>query len=50
MNIMKDGREIRTVDQWFELAPPKAGRKHWVAGRSALECARAWSRAMTRLG
>jgi len=42
MNIVKNGREIRTVDQWFELAPPKGGREQWVEGRSALECARAW--------
>lgn len=44
MNIVKNGREIRTVDQWFEFAPPKGGREHWVDGRSALECARAWCR------
>lgn len=42
MNIMKDGQEIRTVDQWLELAPPKGGKEQWVTGRSALECARAW--------
>jgi hypothetical protein len=24
------------------LAPPKGGKEHWVEGRSALECARAW--------
>ena len=42
VNIVKDGQEIRTVDQWFALAPPKGGRDQWVEGRSALECARAW--------
>jgi Domain of unknown function (DUF6946) len=42
MVIEKNGCEIRNVDQWFEFAPPKKGRKHWVDGRSALECARAW--------
>jgi hypothetical protein len=42
MVIVKNGCEIRNVDQWFELAPPKKGREHWVDGRSALECARAW--------
>lgn len=42
MNIMKNGQEILSVDQWFELAPPKGGDEQWVTGRSALECARAW--------
>jgi hypothetical protein len=42
MVIVKDGCEISNVDQWFKLAPPKKGREHWVCGRSALECARAW--------
>lgn len=42
MNIVKDGQEIRSVDQWLELAPPKGGQQQWVTGRSALECARAW--------
>lgn len=42
MNIRKGNQEIRTVDRWFELAPPKGGLEQWVAGRSALECARAW--------
>ena len=42
MNIMKDGQEILTVEQWRELAPPKGGQEQWATGRSALECARAW--------
>jgi hypothetical protein len=42
MCIVKDGTEIRTIEQWFQFAPPKKGRSHWVEGRSALECARAW--------
>ena len=42
MNIVKNGREILSVDEWLELAPPKGGPKQWVQGRSALECARAW--------
>ena len=42
MKIEKDGREIRTGDEWFQIAPPKRGREQWVDGRSALECARAW--------
>jgi hypothetical protein len=40
--IVKDGSEIRTVTKWFDLAPPKKGHDHWVEGRSAFECARAW--------
>ena len=42
MNIQKNGLSIHSVDDWFRLAPPKGGQKHWVAGRSAMECARAW--------
>jgi hypothetical protein len=42
MNIVKNGQEILTVDQWLELAPPKGGQTQWAQGRSALECARAW--------
>jgi hypothetical protein len=42
VRIEKAGLEIRSVDDWFKLAPPKGGREHWVEHRSALECARAW--------
>jgi hypothetical protein len=42
MVILKNNCEIRSLHQWFELAPPKKGLDHWVEGRSAFECARAW--------
>jgi hypothetical protein len=42
MRIRKNGSEIRSVGQWFKLAPPKRGHEQWVRGRSAYECARAW--------
>jgi hypothetical protein len=42
MIISKNGSEIRSVDRWFEIAPPKGKGAQWVNGRSALECARAW--------
>jgi hypothetical protein len=42
MKITKNGREIRSVDDWFNIAPPKKGRKQWVCGRSAKELAKAW--------
>lgn len=39
VRIIKD---IYTVDDWFRLAPPAGGAKHWVDGRSAKELAKAW--------
>ena len=39
VRIIKD---IYTVDDWFHLAPPAGGAKHWVDGRSAKELAKAW--------
>jgi len=39
LRIIKD---IYTVDDWFRLAPPSGGAKHWVDGRSAKELAKAW--------
>jgi hypothetical protein len=41
MQIEKQGRAIASMDDWKLYAPPKAD-KHWVAGRSAMECARSW--------
>ena len=35
---------IDSVERWFELAPPKRGRDHWVDGKSAKELAKAWFR------
>jgi ribosomal protein L30 len=42
MKITKNGREIRSVDDWFRFAPPKKGKEQWVDGRSAKELAKAW--------
>ncbi len=42
MKITKNGREIRSVDGWFNFAPPKKGQKQWVDGRSAKELPKAW--------
>jgi len=43
MKIIKDKREIKTIDEWYNIAPPK-NKAHWVEGRSAYECAKAWLR------
>jgi hypothetical protein len=42
VKIAKDGRDIRSVDDWFTAAPPAGGARHWVDGRSAKELAKAW--------
>jgi hypothetical protein len=42
LRIEKDGREITSVERWFELAPPKKGKEHWQDGRSAKELAKAF--------
>ncbi len=42
MKIQKAGVAINNIDDWERLAPPKGKNKHWVDGRSAKECARAW--------
>jgi len=34
--------EIRSVDDWRTHAAPKAGKKQWKPGRSAMELANAW--------
>ncbi len=44
MRISKAGREIRSVEEWFDYAPPKMGARHWKDGRSAKELARSWLR------
>jgi len=36
------GKEIRSVDDWFKLAPPKKGTAQWKDRRSAKELAKAW--------
>ena len=39
MRIYKSSHEIRSVEDWFEYAPPKKGERHWKDGRSAKELA-----------
>jgi hypothetical protein len=41
MAIYKNGRQISTLKEWREFAPPKSP-KHWSPGRSAMELARSW--------
>ena len=41
MSIVKAGHEIRTLEDWRRLAPPKR-HEHWQEYRSAMEAARAW--------
>lgn len=43
MQITKNGQIIKTLDDWWRLAPPKDPVKQWVDGRSAKETARAWT-------
>lgn len=38
----KSGSFIRSVADWFRLAPPKEGLRQWKDGRSAKELAKAW--------
>lgn len=42
MRITKNGHEIRTVDDWFQYAPPMGRQIQWRDGRSAKELAKAW--------
>jgi len=42
MRISKNNETIRSLGDWFRLAPPKGKKKQWVDGRSAKELARAW--------
>jgi hypothetical protein len=42
MRLTKNGREIRTVGDWREIAPPKRPAVQWKQGRSAAELAAAW--------
>lgn len=34
--------EIRSLEDWFKLAPPAQAARQWKPGRSAMEFARAW--------
>lgn len=40
--LNRNGQQIHSVDDWFRLAPPKMGIRHWKDGRSAKEQAKAW--------
>lgn len=40
--LSSSGEPICGVDDWFRLAPPKLGSKHWKDGRSAKELAKAF--------
>jgi len=42
MLLRKGSSEIKSVSDWFKLAPPKKGALHWKDGRSAKELAKAW--------
>jgi len=44
LHIHKDGHDIRSIEDWFEYAPPKMRARHWKDGRSAKELARSWVR------
>jgi hypothetical protein len=44
MRIHKSGHEIRSVEDWFEYAPPKKGELQWKDKRSAKELAQSWLR------
>lgn len=47
--IAKGGQQIANADAWLKVAPPKSGGAHWKDGRSAKECARAWTGALPDL-
>ena len=40
--LSSGGQQICCVEDWFRLAPPKMGSKHWKDGRSAKELAKAF--------
>lgn len=42
MITSRTGAPIQSVDEWFQLAPPRGGRFQWRDGRSAKELAKAW--------
>jgi len=42
MRLRKGSSEIKSVSDWFKLAPPKKGALQWKDGRSAKELAKAW--------
>jgi hypothetical protein len=42
MRLQARNAPINSTDDWYRLAPPRGGKRHWKVGRSALELARAW--------
>jgi len=40
--MLRIGKEICSVGDWFAVAPPKQGVRQWADGRSAKEIAKAW--------
>lgn len=38
--IIRKKEQIKNIEQWFRIAPPKGRAKQWKKGRSALEMAR----------
>ncbi|MBW3554819.1 MAG: hypothetical protein KY466_15005 [Gemmatimonadetes bacterium] len=42
MKVIKQGRELTTLDQWHAAMPPRVRDRQWKDGRSAKELARAW--------
>src|ERR1700730_921892 len=44
LRIHKGGHDIRSIDDWFQWAPPKMRERQWEDGRSAKELARCWLR------
>jgi hypothetical protein len=40
--LRKKQDPIRTLDDWFRLAPPAGGADQWVEHKSAMSCAQSW--------
>ncbi|WP_269522400.1 DUF6946 family protein [Coraliomargarita parva] len=44
-HLIKDGQAIVTIEDWEKYAPPAGKASQWKDGRSAKECAQAWTSA-----
>ena len=40
MKLLNHAKNIVTIDDWYNVCPPKKGEKQWVDGRSAKELAK----------
>ena len=40
IKISSNGKQITSVEEWFDAAPPKGEKTQWKVGRSAMEMAR----------